>query len=273
VRLAAPLLALLTLLGLISRAPRPIHGGIAWPSGGHPLGVDALGRDFLAVLGAGTADFAIPGLVAVLALLALDAALAMFALGRPAVGGRLRVPAGALALASPPRLLMVMVAMLLVAEPSPWLAAAVVLLLYTPVALDELGGGLARLAEGEVLSGLVAHGLPRRRILVRHLLGGHLREPVARHAATLFGQVALTQVALSYIFGGSSTTAGLGVTWGMEFRRLAATLPTATTQCLGDGACPESVAAFQATCLLAASLVVFGGLGRAARPAAEEGAC
>lgn len=266
-KLAAGLLLGLGTIGLVSRAPRPIHGGIAWPSVDHWLGVDAVGRDFLAVLGAGTADFAVPGLLAVLILLAVEAAAAHRALARPAVGTSLRVPPGVLALASPPRLLLVMLAMLLLAEPNAFVAAAVVLALYAPVALDETAGRLRQLADEEVLAGLVAHGLPRRRILGRHLLRGHLAEPVGRHAATLFSQVALTQVALSYVFGGSSTTAGLGVAWGMEFRRLAATLPTASTQCLGEGPCPESVAAFQAACLLGACLVVFGGLGRAARPA------
>lgn len=269
---AVALLTLLGGLGLLSRAPRPVHGSAAWPSPGHPLGVDAMGRDFLAVLGAGTADFALPGLVAAAVLLLLVALAARITVGRPAIGVRSSVPKGMLALASPPRLLVVMVAMLLLDEPSPWVAAAVVAALYLPIAMDEVLGRLAELVEREVIGGLVAHGLPLHRIAVRHLLLGHLREAAVRHAATLFAQVALTQVALSYVFGASATTAGLGVSWGMEFRRLAATLPTASTICPTDGACPEAVAAFQAACLLGASLVVFAGLGRAASPAELEAA-
>ncbi len=262
--------AALGALGLLVRAPRPVHGDPAWPSLAHPLGVDALGRDFLAVLGAGTADFALPALLAAAALLAVEAAVLASALARPAIGTPLRVPDGLLALASPPRLLVVMLAMLLLREPSPLLAAAVVLALFAPVALHELGGRLGELAEREVLSGLVAHGLPLP-VLLTHL-ARHLREPLIRHAATVAAQVALTQVALSYLFGASMTTRGLGVTWGMEFSRLAARLPTANTQCLGDGACPEYVAAFHAACLVGAALLVFGALGRAARPAEPEAA-
>ncbi len=267
---ATALLVLLGGLGVWSRAPRPIHGPASWPSPAHPLGVDAMGRDFLAVLGAGTADFALPGLAAAAVLLLAFAVAARWTLNRPSVGVRASMPAGLLALASPPRLLIVMVAMLLLPEPNPWIAAAVVAALYLPVAMDEVLGRLADLVDREVIGGLVSHGLPLGHIAVRHLLLGHLREAALRHAAALFAQVALTQVALSYIFGGSATTAGLGVSWGMEFRRLAALLPTSSTICPADGACPEAVAAFQAGCLLAAALVVFAGLGRLAQPAEPE---
>ena len=263
---ALALVALLTIVGLLVGAPRPIHAGPAWPGGGHLLGLDASGRDFLGVLAAGAVDFTLPGVAAALVLVSLLGARGFAALARPAVGDRAtRGPGGiVLAGAAAPRLLVVMVAMLLLEEPSPWIAAAVVTALHVPVASDEIARALARLRDQEILAGTIAHGLSRWRIAVYHLLRGHLREPVLRHAAALFGEVAFTQVALSYLFGASAVTGGLGVSWGMEFRRLAAALPGHGLRCPVDGTCPELVALFQAAVLLAVSLLLFGGLVRAA---------
>ena len=273
VLIALALAALLTVIGLVVGAPRPIHGGPAWPSGGHLLGLDASGRDFLAVLAAGAVDFTVPGAVASLVLVALMGARGFAALGRPAVGDRVtRSPSRlVLAGAAAPRLLVVLVAMLLLEEPSPWVAATVVTALHLPLASDEIARAIARLRDQEVLAGTIAHGLSRGRIALHHLLRGHLREPVLRHAAALFGEVAFTQVALSYLFGASAVTAGLGVSWGMEFRRLAAGLPGHGLRGPGDGACPELVALFHALLLLGASLVLFGGLVRAAHPPGRTG--
>ena len=262
------LAGLLTAIGLLVGAPRPIHGGPAWPGSAHLLGLDASGRDFLAVLAAGAVDFTLPGGVAAGVLVVILGGQGLAALGRPAV--RVRAPGGAsgvlLTVAAAPRLLVVMVAMLLLEEPSPWIAAFVVTALHVPLALDEVGRALARLRDQEILAGTIAHGLSRSRIALHHLLRGHLREPVLRHAAALFGEVAFTQVALSYLFGASAVTGGLGVSWGMEFRRLAAALPGHGLRCPIDGPCPELVALFQCVVLLVVSLLLFGGLVRAARP-------
>ncbi len=265
--LALALAALLTVVGLVVGAPGPDHAGPAWPGGGHLLGLDASGRDFLGVLAAGAVDFTLPGAAAALVLTLLLGARGRAALGRPAVGDRGSSPSRLVLVgAAAPRLLVVMVAMLLLEEPSPWVAAAVVTALHAPVALDEVVRALDRLREQEILAGTIAHGLSRWRITVQHLLRGHLREPVLRHAAAVFGEVAFTQVALSYLFGASAVTGGLGVSWGMEFRRLAAELPGHSLRCPIDGACPELVALFQATLLLVVSLILFGGLVRAAHP-------
>jgi ABC-type dipeptide/oligopeptide/nickel transport system permease subunit len=263
---ALALTGLLTAIGLVVGAPRPIHAGPDWPSFGHLLGLDASGRDFLGVLSAGAVDFTLPGIAAGLVLVVLLGGQGLLALRRPAVGDRAdRAPSGVvLAGAAAPRLLVVMVAMLLLEEPSPWVAAGVVTALHAPIAIDEIARVLARLRDQEILAGTIAHGLARSRIAGRHLLLGHLREPVLRHAAALFSEVAFTQVALSYLFGASAVTGGLGVSWGMEFRRLAAGLPGHGLRCPVDGPCPELIALFHAGALLLVSLVLFGGLVRAA---------
>lgn len=266
--IALALAGLLTVIGLLVGAPRPIHEGPAWPGGAHLLGLDASGRDFLGVLAAGAVDFTLPGAVASLVLVLLLGGRGFVALARPAVGDRAtgRPSSVLLTVASAPRLLVVMVAMLLLEEPSPWVAAGVVTALHVPVAFDEIVRALARLRDQEILAGTIAHGLSRGRIVIRHLLGGHLREPVLRHAAALFGEVAFTQVALSYLFGASAVTGGLGVSWGMEFRRLAAGLPGHGLRCPVEGTCPELVTLFQASLLLGVALLLFGGLVRAAHP-------
>lgn len=274
ITLLAPFaLAGLTSWGLRHREPRPMFGDAAWPSLRHPLGVDAMGRDFLEVLSAGAVDFAVPGVVMVLVLVGVVAARAGWFLLQPVLPtGEAHQEAAGLAAASPPRLLIVMVGMLLLDEPNPLLAAAIVLGLYLPVVLHEVGNHLRALREEEVLAGIVAHGLPIARVLDRHLLRGYLAEPLLRHCASLFTQIAFTQIALAFLFGTSSVSTGLAVSWGMEFKRLAKGIPQRSGfYCPGDGVCEQAVTAFQGSVLLLASLLLLGGLLRLARPAHRAG--
>ena len=152
-------------------------------------------------------------------------------------------------------------------------AALIVTCLYLPVVLSEVGTHLRSLRDQEVLAGVVAHGLPTSRILIRHMLGGWLKEPLVRHSSALFGQVAFTQIALAYIFGTSAVASGLAVTWGMEFKRLARSLPGSSgLYCPGEGACAQAVASFHGAVLLLASLALLGGVLRLAQPPEPEGA-
>lgn len=274
--LASPIvLLLLAALGFGRQSPRPIHGAPAWPSFAHPLGVDSMGRDFLSVVSAGVVDFAIPGLIVVAVLAAILAVRAWLFLLQPVLPTGEPVPeAGGLAAASPPRLLIVMVGMLLLDEPSALIGAAIVLALYLPVALQEVTSHLRALREEEVLAGIVAHGLPVLRVLDRHLLRGYLREPLVRHCASLFTQVAFTQIALTYLFGTSQVSAKLVVSWGDEFQRLANSIPQRSGLFCppGVGACVEAVSAFQGCVLLATSLLLLGGVLRLAKPATRGAA-
>jgi ABC-type dipeptide/oligopeptide/nickel transport system permease subunit len=260
----------LSLCSLVGGALRPHASGAKWPSLGHPLGLDSLGRDFLHVLADGTLDFSLPGAAAVLTLVAAIALQGLWTATRSPLSGRPRkgLSEAWLVLAAPPRLLLVMIAMLFLDEPSPWVAAGIVTFLYLPVALDECASVLQGLREEQVLAGAIAHGLSASRLVLRHLLGGHLRPVLGRHAAALFCQVAFTQLALSYVFGSSAVTSGLSVSWGMEFRRLVARLPARSgSGCLPDVVCEPNVALFHCSLLILTGLLLLGGLLRGSGPA------
>lgn len=275
VTLLAPVaFAGLTSWGLRHREPRPVFGDPAWPSLQHPLGVDAMGRDFLEVLSAGVVDFALPGFLMVGLLAVLVALRSWWFLLQPVLPtGEQVEDATGLAAASPPRLLIVMIGMLLLEEPSPVVAAGIVLALYLPVVMHEISSHLRALREEEVLAGIVAHGLPIHRVLGRHLLRGYLSEPLLRHCASLFTQVAFTQIAISFLFGTSSVSSGFAVSWGMEFEHLSNGIPPRSGfWCPGDGVCAQAVTSFQFATLLLASMLLLGGLLRLARPAPRAGA-
>ena len=273
----SPLLLLgLALIGFLEAEARPVHGGATWPSLTHPLGIDALGRDFLTVIAVGVTDFVAPGLLAVGLLVVVLAGRTWIGLQKPVLPDPSdpEDDSSGLAGASPPRLLIVLVGMLLLEEPSPTVAAGIVLILYLPVALNEVASRLRDLREQEVLAGAMAHGLPLSRVLRRYLLTGYLRETISRHAAALFTQVAFTQIALSYLFGSSSVRAGFGTSWGMEFNRLGPWLlpRRGGLYCPDAGACVEAVSMFHALILLMAIALLIGGLLRLAQPRRETSA-
>ena len=284
------------LIGWFGAEAKPSGVGAAWPSWTHPFGLDRSGRDFLSVVSGGVADFIVPGLCAVAALLLALALRSWLALQRPVLPSAADAEtAGGLAAASPPRLLLVLVGMLLLEEPSPLLAAAIVFALYLPVALQELSSQLSALRQQEVLAGAMAHGLPMGRVLRSYLLAGYLKELLGRHSAALFTQVAFTQIALAYVFGASSVRGGLSLSWGAEFERLApflmpprkllADLTGASSRadeclylgwqscygCLSGGVCTEAVSGLQALLLLLIIMGLLGGLLLLAQPRVQGG--
>ncbi len=283
-------------IGWFGAEAKPVGPGAAWPSMAHPLGLDSAGRDFLSVVAGGVADFVLPGLCAVAALVLVLAARAWLALQRPVLPeGNQRDRVGGLAAASPPRLLLVLVGMLLLEEPSPLVAAGIVLLLYLPVALQELVSQLSALRQQEVLAGAMAHGLPLRRVLGKYLLVGYLRELIGRHCAALFTQVAFTQIALAYVFGASSVRAGIAISWGSEFEKLAPflmpprrflmdlfgasardeeCLHLGWRECYGcqvDLVCDQAVNSFHAALLLLIIMSLLGGLLLLSQPRQQGG--
>lgn len=241
----------------------------AWPDLAHPLGIDGLGRDYLWIVALGAERFVLPAAVAAVALVALGVAFA--AVARGASSRTLQAVRSAAGwVGSIPRMLVVVLAMMALDEPSAWVMAAWLLVLYLPLLLDETSVRLDALGRERILLGAVAHGLPARVIVWRHLALGHLRPMLLGHAAYLFAQVALMEIAISYVFGSSAVMSGLGASWGTELRRLMARIPhPGSDPCWGQPSpCAAQVEALQAAALVLLVALLIGGtvrLGRAWR--------
>ena len=247
------------------RAGRP-GGDAAWPTFAHPLGVDGRGRDFLWVLVHGTEHFCLPAALAALTLIGLVLAYVAATLVR---GASLHRLARSLSrwVGTLPRFVVVLLAMMALEEPSAWVMAAVLLVLYLPVALDEVAVRMEVLGREDVLLGARAHGLPARRIVLRHLALGHLRPSFAGHAAYLFVQVVLTEISVAYVFGGSAIVPGLSTSWGVELRQLMGRIPHLGDRvCWGQASpCEAHVEAFQAAAFVSIVALLIGGVVRLAR--------
>jgi len=247
-------------------------GNAAWPSLEHPLGVDGRGRDFAWVLVQGAEHFTLPAFAASLALIAALVLYASFTLtSRTTIHGWTR--ALSRSVGTLPRLLVVLLVMMALPEPSVWVMAAVLLLLYLPVALDEVAVRLEVLDREDVLMGARAHGLPAWRIVSRHLALGHLRPALAAHATYLLAQVILTEIAVAYVFGSSAILPGLSTSWGVELRQLMGRIPRfGDRACWGQPSpCEAHVEAFQAAALVLAVGLLVGGVLRLARSGRAAG--
>ncbi len=248
-------------------------GDPAWPSVAHPLGVDGRGRDFAWVLAHGAERFVLPGLTAAGLLVLALVCYAWLARERGAAFHALVQGAGR-SVGALPRFLVVLLVMMALDEPDVWWMAAVLLVLYLPVALDEAAVRLETLRRERVLLGARAHGLPPWRVVIHHLALGHLRPMLVAHATYVFVQVALTEIAVAYVFGGSAIVPGLATSWGVELRQLMGRLPhPGSDPCLGQPPpCAANVEAFQALALVLTVALLIGGtarIGLAAR--AREG--
>lgn len=246
--------------------PQRVSSGAAWPSPWHPLGVDGRGRDFAWVLISGAERFILPATLAAALLVAVVIGYCALTMTRgPSVHTLARATSrwvGTL-----PRFLVVLLAMMALPEPNVWVMGAVLLALYLPVALDETAVRLEVLDREQVLLGARAHGIPLRRVVWRHLALGHLKPTLAAHATYLFAQVALTEIAVAYVFGGSAILPGLATSWGVELRQLMGRIPHPGSRvCWGQPSpCEAHVEAFQAVALVAVVALVLGGVIRMSR--------
>jgi ABC-type dipeptide/oligopeptide/nickel transport system permease subunit len=246
--------------------PERLTTGAAWPSPQHPLGVDGRGRDFAWVVISGAERFTLPAAVVALLLAAAIVAYSALTLTRgPSVHGFAR--AASRWVGTLPRFLVVLLAMMALPEPNVWVLCAVLLALYLPVALDEAAVRLEVLGREQVLLGAHAHGVPLRRVVLRHLALGHLRTTLSAHATYLFAQVALTEIAVAYVFGGSAILPGLATSWGVELRQLMGRIPHPGSRvCWGQPSpCEAHVEAFQAAALVAVVALLIGGVIRLSR--------
>lgn len=259
-------LGLFQAVGWLLPDPDRVTSGAAWPSVQHPLGVDGRGRDFAWVVISGAERFTLPAAIVALALAAAIVAYAALTLTRgPAVHGLAR--AASRWVGTLPRFLVVLLAMMALPEPNVWVLCAILLALYLPVALDEAAVRLEVLGREQVLLGARAHGVPLRRVVLRHLALGHLRPTLAAHATYLFAQVALTEIAVAYVFGGSAILPGLATSWGVELRHLMGRIPhPGSRACWGQPSpCEAHVEAFQAAVLVAVVALLIGGVVRLSR--------
>jgi len=246
-----------------------LQADAAWPSLAHPLGIDGRGRDFAWIVVHGAERFTAAGLAAAALLVVLVVLYAAWSHDRE-VGLHRLVRAAASWAGTMPRLLVVLLVMMALPEPNVWVMAAVLLVLYLPVALDEAAVRLEALQRERVLLGARAHGLSPWRIAVHHLALGHLRPALLAHAAYLFVQVAFAEIAIAYVFGGSAIVPGLATSWGAELRSLMGRIPHfGETVCWQEsGPCVAYVEAFQGLALVLVVALLLGGVARLGRSAA-----
>ncbi|MFP1625330.1 ABC transporter permease subunit [Streptomyces sp. 5K101] len=196
VRVPAPVPAVLgaVLVGVIGwgllRDPYAVDTAarLAAPSGEHPLGADALGRDVLARLGHGAA--ATVGMAAAVCLIGLVTALALGFLPNVATG------AADIANALPPVIVGVLVAA--VVGPRADGAALAVTLVSWPALASHAAVLVQEVRASQFLLAQQAIGASPAWILTRHVLPS-VAAPVARHAVLRLPGIALALASLGFL--------------------------------------------------------------------------
>lgn len=196
VRVPAPVPAVLgaVLVGVIGwgllRDPYAVDTAarLAAPSGEHPLGADALGRDVLARLGHGAA--ATVGMAAAVCLIGLVTALALGFLPNVATG------AADIANALPPVIVGVLVAA--VVGPRADGAAFAVTLVSWPALASHAAALVQEVRASQFLLAQQAIGASPAWILTRHVLPS-VAAPVARHAVLRLPGIALALASLGFL--------------------------------------------------------------------------
>ena len=187
----------------------PTDAPLLGPSFAHALGTDQLGRDILLRMIEATEAFVVPGIVAVLAALAvgvpLGAAIGFWPRARAAAAARF----GLTIVGAWPRLVLVVVVvaifMVSVSDPAAWADARLyvlsllVALSFVPQLAQELSEKVLTFQREEFVEAARAHGLPDHRILFVHILWANCRELVLRQCCLLFASFLLVETSLSYL--------------------------------------------------------------------------
>ncbi len=175
-------------LGLLLAAP-----GTA----GHLLGTDFMGRDILTRLILGIQAYFLPGLLAVAIALAPGAALGVLAGYR---GGRSdTIVTWFMNLVdSFPRLVLILLVVAAV-RPDIYTVMAVVGLTNVPATASLVRGKVGFLREKNFIEAAEAIGLPRRTIVLRHILWHHCRAPLIIRATLGMAEAILIETSLSYL--------------------------------------------------------------------------
>lgn len=164
---------------------------------GHLLGTDFMGRDILVRLVLGIQAYFLPGLLAIAVALAPGAALGVLAGYR---GGRSEtVVTWFMNLVdSFPRLVLILLVVAAV-RPDIWTIMVVVGLTNVPATASLVRGKVRFLKEKNFIEAAEAIGLPRRTIVLKHILWHHCRASLIIRATLGMGEAILIETSLSYL--------------------------------------------------------------------------
>jgi len=167
------------------------------PSLVHPFGTDGQGRDVLMRVIKGTEAFFLPGLMAVGIALLLGALMGAFS---GYAEGWIR--SGLLALLqlidTLPRLVFIILVCTIL-NPSMYLIAFVVGILFVPAIAEVIRRKVEALASEDYILAHIAHGFRPSWILLYHILWLQCRPLLIRQGTYLFSYVLFVETALSYL--------------------------------------------------------------------------
>lgn len=164
---------------------------------GHLLGTDFLGRDILVRLTLGIQAYFLPGLLAVAVALAPGAALGVLAGYR---GGRSETAVTWFMnlVDSFPRLVLILLVVAAV-RPDIWTIMLVVGLTNIPATASLVRGKVQFLKEKNFIEAAEAIGLPKKTIILKHILWHHCRASLIIRATLGMAEAILVETSLSYL--------------------------------------------------------------------------
>jgi peptide/nickel transport system permease protein len=203
---------LATLLGWLPADPvQFVAPPNAPPSAQLWLGADALGRDLLARLAAASAQFALPGLLAVVTALGLGTVLGVTAgLTGPVTG--LAAEWCIQVLDSVPKLVLVLLVAAIGRSDLTWIMVTVGAT-FAPHVAGAIQTSIARLRATTFIEAERSLGIGMGRIVFVHILWGHSRRLILAQLLSLFAYALLVESSLSYL-GGELGVQEPAASWG-----------------------------------------------------------
>ncbi len=223
------------------------------PSGDHPLGTDALGRDVALRLFAGLRPLALGGGVALLVALGLGVPLGALAGARSGLIAQ-AVRAPWIALACVPAIPLTLLLGLVLGHGAAPLGLAWGLA-SVPGVLEAIRQRVDALRREERLLALVTHGIPEPVAVARHLVANNARDVIVVQSARITATFLAMESALSYL--GRAGVAEPAASWGNML---------AMAVSAGPGANPMAVAAPAVTIMAVAGALWWSALGPARSP-------
>lgn len=170
----------------------------ALPSGEFWLGTDALGRDLFSRLASASANFALPGLLAV--AVALCGGTFLGVLGGGLAGKPLKIAAGWLlqVLDGAPKLIVVLLAAAITMSNISWIMIAVGAT-FCPQIAGAIMSSIERLRAMAFIEAEKSLGVGAGRIIFYHILWSHARRLILAQISTLMAYALLIESSLSYL--------------------------------------------------------------------------